>query len=223
MDIQIGKQYVNKTWRFLAPCLRGHGTTFVNKFNSLYKLAVGIHDTFLDGSSISNGRNIYVLIDKGYKPREYEKFLDYIRYQDYFKGEYCAEPDLIPARKYMVVLEVPKIFYNAYDKFLQGKYSEMYTTDELNILFSSVLKKRNLSPSEKIKRRDYGILTKTLEESFEYYIKVLNKEFNTTVKATDIVASEVEWELPLKKQEEIFNYPNGQGVFFNEELDKVWQ
>jgi hypothetical protein len=223
MDIKIGKQYVNKTWRFLVPCLRGHGTTFVNKFNPLFKLAVGIHDTYLDGSTISNGRNIYILIDKKYKPNEYEKFMDYIKYQDYFKGEYCPDSEVVSSRKHIVIIEVPKQFNNAYDNFLQGKYSKMYSDDELKILYASILAKKSLTDDQKAKMRDYEILSKTGTDGLNTFLKSVNEEFDVIVNPSDFTTPETEWELPLKKKEEIFNYPNGKGVFFNEKLDKVWQ
>ena len=61
MHIEIGKYYVNKTRRFLLPCLKGHGEDFVSKYNSVFKLAVAIHDTLLDHSKKSEGRSIYIL------------------------------------------------------------------------------------------------------------------------------------------------------------------
>lgn len=225
MEIKIGKHYVNKTWRFLVPCLRGHGTTFVNKFNLISKLAAGIHDTYLDGSTISNGRNVYFLVDKLYKQKEYVKFMEYIKYQDYFKGDYCPDSNIISSRKHMIVLELPKHFNNAYDKFLQSKYSEMYTETDLKALYSAVLHSNNLTEVQKSRKIDYEILSRTGTEALKIFSKKLDEEFGTEkgIKYLEKSKLEYEWELPLKKQEEIFNYPNGKGVFFVEELDKVWR
>lgn len=207
MEIKIGKQYINKTWKFLVPTLRGHGDPFVNRFNALFKLSVGIHDTYLCGSELSNGRNIYVLIDKKYKEKNFKEFMSYLECQPYFKGDYCPDSNILGSRKHMIILEVPEEFQNAYDKFLQGKYSEMYTQDQIDLLFTAG------SKSEV-----YEIITKT-GDSFNNFIKKVSNEFGGIINPNDFNTGERE--LPLKKKEEIFNYSEG-GIFFNEEKDKIW-
>lgn len=210
MNIRIGKQYVNKTWRFLIPCLRGHGNVFVKKFNPIYKLAVGIHDSLLDGSQISNGRNIYLMLDKKYRPNDYNKFMEYIVCQDYFRADYCPDSEIISSRKHIVVIEVPEIYNNAYDMFLQGRYSEMYTPEQLNNLFSGDTRKK-----------DYEILSKS-GNALSEFIKNVNQEFDVKSSKKDFYGSECEF--PLIKKEEIFNYTHSEDgtIYFNEKLDKVW-
>lgn len=207
MNIEIGKQYINKTWRFLSPCLKGHGAPFVNRFNRLFKLSVGIHDTLLGGSPLSNGRNIYILIDKKYKEKYFTEFMSFLSYQEYFKGDYCPDTDLIKSRKHMVILEIPEEYNNAYDSFLKSQYSKMYTKEQLEILFSGTLK-----------GTDVGILTKS-KSAFESFTKEVSKEFKTIINPLDFY--ETEYAFPLKKREEIFNYSSGE-VFFKEDRDKVW-
>lgn len=208
MDIRIGKQYINKTWRFLIPCLRGHGDAFVKKFNPIYKLAVGIHDNLLDGSSLSNGRNIYLMLDKQYKPKEYEKFIDFLQYQEYYKGDYCPDSEIISSRKHIVIIEVPEAFSSTYDYFLKGEYSNMYSDEELKLFFNG--------PSRK---KDYEILSKT-GNALNEFVKNVNQEFNVDSKLGDFNKSELEF--PLIKKEEIFNCEDGDRIYFNEKLDKVW-
>jgi len=208
MNIKIGKLYVNKTWRFLAPCLRGHGDAFVKKFNPLHKLAVGIHDSLLDGSELSNGRNIYLMIDKEYKPREYKKFMEYLEYQEYFKGTYCPDSEITSSRKQIIILEIPEIFKESYDHFLKGEYSKMYSEEQIKLFFGNSTKKK-----------DFEILSRSGEALKEFVTKV-NKEFNTETSIKNF--DECEWELPLIKKEEIFNCQNKETVYFNEKLDKVW-
>lgn len=208
MNIRIGKQYVNKTWKFLIPTLRGHGDVFVDKFNVLFKLTVGIHDTYLCGSDLSNGRNIYVLIDKKYRERNFKEFMSYIENQDFYRGDYCPDADVLKSRKHMLILEIPKEYHNAYDKFLQGKYSEMYTPAQVEFLFG-----------DESRKEEYEILTKGGSSLLNFTSKV-SKEFKTIVNPRDYEAQEREF--PLKKKEEIFNYSGGE-VFFVEEKDKVWK
>ena len=145
MHIEIGKYYVNKTWRFLLPCLRGHGDVFVRKFNPIFKLAVGIHDTLVDGSKISKGRNIYILCDKLTQERLYNEFIEWIRCQNYYVGDYCPDSEIIDSRKQMIVINIPEMFNDAYDNFLQGNYSVMYLDNELKALFSNLERKKELN------------------------------------------------------------------------------
>jgi len=210
MEIKIGNLYRNKTWRFLIPCLRGHGTTFVNKFMPVFKLAVGIHDSYLDGAEISNGRNIYILLDTKYSPRKYEDFMDWIKCQDYFVAEYCPDSEVINSRKNMIILNIPKEYEMAYDNFLKSQYSKMYSKEQVNMLFNF-----------KDLQKTFNILTKSGNEEFEEFVKELETMFSVTVDSKELRKGE--WCLPLKKTEEIFNYKQGETYFFNEKLDKVWQ
>ena len=210
MHIEIGKYYVNKTWRFLLPCLRGHGDVFVKKFNPIFKLAVGIHDTLVDGSKISKGRNIYILCDKLTQEKLYNEFIEWIRCQSYYVGDYCPDSEIIDSRKQMIVINIPEMFNDAYDNFLQGNYSVMYLDNELKALFSSLERKKELN----ILTRGTSIISD--------FVKQVNEEFKTSVTEEDFKMSELE--LPLKKKEEIFNCKeNNQNVFFNETQDKVWE
>tara|TARA_R110000851_G_scaffold247492_1_gene400002 strand:- start:49 stop:678 length:630 start_codon:yes stop_codon:yes gene_type:complete len=209
MKVELGKIYVNKTWKYLIPTLQGYGDDLVTKLNLVFKLAVGIHDSYLDGAGITEGKNLYLLVDKSYEPENYEKFMGYIREQKYFKGEYCPEKDVVTSKKHTIIIEIPERFFKAYDKFLQSKYSEMYTKAELTLIF-----KNKSTPT-------YDVLSKTGQETFNKYKKFVDKEFKVESDLETLKSGE--WDLPLKKVEEIFNFKKGDSIFFNEKLDKVWQ
>ena len=210
MQIEIGKYYVNKTWRFLLPCLRGHGDIFVSKFNPVFKLAVGIHDTLLDNSKKSDGRSIYILCDKFTNRIAFDEFLDWIKYQDSYIGDYCPDSEILKSRKHVIVISIPEVYNDAYDNFLQGNYSLMYLEQDLKLLFSS-----------STKQKEYDILSRN-PKIIEEFTKVVNKEFKTNAVIDDFKNAELE--LPLKKTEEIFNcLQDSDTVFFNEELDKIWK
>ena len=210
MQIEIGKYYVNKTWRFLLPCLRGHGDIFVSKFNPVFKLAVGIHDTLLDNSKKSDGRSIYILCDKFTNRIAFDEFLDWIKYQDSYIGDYCPDSEILKSRKHVIVISIPEVYNDAYDNFLQGNYSLMYLEQDLKLLFSS-----------STKQKEYDILSRN-PKIIEEFTKVVNKEFKTNAVIDDFKNAELE--LPLKKTEEIFNcLHDNDNVFFNEELDKIWK
>lgn len=209
MKIQIGKEYHNKTWKYLLPCLRGYDNAFVMRFNLMYKLAVGIYDSL--HSNLAKGKYIYVLADTKYKNKSYLEFINFVRCQPYYITDYCYDADISKARRQMIVLEIPKQFHRAYYYFLKGKYSKMYTKEQLNNLYSSVLNKKVLSTEEKTRLKNYQILdnNKSIREQF---IKTLNEEFNTDINGLD---EEYEVELPLKRKEEIFNCKDNYKVFIN--------
>jgi len=209
MNIEIGEWYVNKTWRFLLPCLRGHGNNFVEKFNLIFKLGVAIHDIILDGSDMSEGRNILIMCDKEHKKEDYEKFLDWIKLQDYYRGSYCPNSEVEYSRKEVIIIQVPKQFYSAYDYFLKGEYSKMYTEEQIEALFSSKDKKEVLN-----------ILKKT-EEAGNAFVKSIENEFGE--EGVPLEEIEGEYEFPLVRKEEILNCCKGDvRVYFNEQLDKNW-
>jgi hypothetical protein len=210
MHIEIGKYYVNKTWRFLLPCLRGHGDIFVSKFNPVFKLAVAIHDTLLDDSKKAEGRSIYILCDKLANKIAFDDFLDWIKYQDYYIGDYCPDSEILKSRKHVIIIKIPEVYNDAYDHFLKSNFSLMYLDEELKLLFSNPGKKK-----------EYDILSRE-PKIIEDFVKEVNKEFGSNAIVDDFKNAELE--LPLRKTEEIFNCcRDGDTVFFNEKLDKIWK
>lgn len=209
MHIEIGKYYVNKTWRFLLPCLRGHGDVFIRKFNPVFKLAVGIHDTLLDNSRKSDGRSIYILCDKLVNKIAFDEFLNWLKYQGYYIADYCPDSEILKSRKHVIVLKIPEVFSDAYDHFLQGNYSLMYLEQDLKLLFSNPAR-----------QKEYDILSRN-SKIIEEFTKKVNDEFGTTVESEHFKNAELE--LPLKKIEEIFNYKENDTIFFNEKINKIWQ
>lgn len=207
MKIEIGEKYVNKTWRFLLPTLKGFGDTFVMKFNPVFKLAVGIHDTLMDGSVFAEGRNIYILCDKKVQEKAFNDFYNWVKFEPYFRANYCPESNFTKSRKHMIVLEIPEIFNHAYDMFVKSRYNEMYSQEHIQILFSSVDRKK-----------EFDILMKS-GDSYDNLLKEANREFGT--KVTRFYEEPTQLELPLKAFEEVFNCELGQNVYFTEKISKV--
>lgn len=207
MQGELGKCYINKTWRFLMPCLRAHGDEFVNKFNHLFKLGVGIFDTTVSGTKYAEGRNIFIMLDKAAHSFYFNDFMEFVRGQSYFVADYCPEEDILKARRHIIVLEVPGDFHHAYDQFLLGNYSQMYTEEELKTYFNTTGRKV-----------EYAILKRT-DDAKKEFIKKIKKEFNTDVTIDDLKWAELE--LPLKRKEEVFNYKNqNKFVYINETIEE---
>ena len=207
MNIKIGEFYVNKTWRFLMPCLQGYGESFVSRFNPIFKLGVGIHDTIVENTPIANGSNIFILCDRKYLEKTFDIFLAWVKTQDYYVTDYCPDINFEKSRKLMLVLKIPKEFEKSYQHFLKGEYSKMYSIEHLNTLFLSV-------PS---RLKEYKILT--LDNSLkEEFIQSINTEFGTTMRNFDEPVKELE--LPLVLEEEVFGSPVKNRHYFEVALDK---
>ena len=209
MNIIIGKPYKNKTWRYLLPCLKYHGTEFTKFFDTTFKLAVGIHDTLVNDSPYIKGRNIFILIDKRFNEPRFDEFLQWIKLQDYYVEDYCPDSEILLSVKHIVIVNVPKGLENAYDMFVQSKYSKMYNKSQLEFLFSNVTRKN-----------EYDVFTRTTEKVKEF-VKEINTQFKTDVTLSDVVDAELE--TPLVKEEEIFNYFKEETMYFNREKDLTWQ
>lgn len=203
MEIKIGDFYLNKTRRFLFPTLRYYGSDFTHRFNHIFKLAVGVYDYTL-GDKMS-GRNLFLMIDNKVREKMFEDFMVWITFQEYYVYSYNPEASL-DSRRTMLILKVPETFKETYDYFLKSEYSLMYTEKYIDILFPL-----DISPNE----------NKILKQHPEMYNKFnddLLKEFGVKINAKYFR----ELELPLKCDEECFNYEGG-NTFFNPKIDKIWQ
>lgn len=193
MQIELGKIYVNKTYKYLLPCLKLHGPTFVVKLNSVFNLAFGIHDCLLDGTPFEQQRLIYILSDKLYQPAKFQNFLNYLKHQEYYVTDYAYD-DIERGRKHMVVIKFPESHSDVYDKFNEGKYSKMYCKDELEQFF----------PKDSEAKK---VLTKSLSMR-DIFIKKVNDSFGTLLTYNDLKIEGTEYDFPPEKQKEFFNYKN---------------
>lgn len=218
MTIKYGRLYVNKTWRFLAPSLKYYGEEFIQKFNVVMKLAVGIHDTLLDGSQVSDDNNIYVLVDRLAKPKEFLNFINFISEQEYYIDSYSYD-EVVNPRKMMIILKIPEELSGSYYHFLKGHYSKMYNRQQLRELYNNVISGKSSNQQSYL---DYEILSKTGENSKKLLIDTIKEEFGKETRISETDIDNLEWELPLKKKEEIFNYQENTTIFFNEKADKTW-
>ena len=193
MDIQIGKCYKNKTLLYLVPALNYYGPTLKLKINSISKLGFGIFDTLLEGSYLENQKNIYMLIDKLVDAKKAQDFIRWIKLQEYYVTDY--EPNALNTtyqREHMIVLAFPTQLQDCYDKFLKGKYSKMYTKEELGTFFDSKVEALNVLSR-----------TKHAQNNFKNIIK---EHFDVKLEDNHLSSNYFEYELPLKKEEEYFKY-----------------
>ncbi len=193
MDIIIGKLYINRTVKYLVPGLGFYGPTLKTKLNLVFKLAFGIHDTLLTGSHLEGQKNIFILIDKLVRPDLFQNFMDWVKHQEYFVTDYVYDSILeVHSRKHMIVLAYPPSMGDAYDKFLLGKYSKMYTKQEITSYFA-----------EEAKVETKQVLLKTVHAKYRF-VSLIKATFNTQLEEQDFLVGSWEFDLP-PNEEEYFN------------------
>ena len=193
MQIQLGTLYVNKTLKYLIPCLKLYGDTFVTKLNSVFNLAFGIHDAVLDATDYEHQKLIYILSDKLHQPARFQNFLNYVKHQSYYVMDYAFD-DIEKGRKHMLVIKFPESHFEVYNKFVDGKYSKMYTEGELAKFFISDSEPKN-------------VLTRN-SKIVPAFIEKIKDSFGRTTEITmkEIINEGMEYDFPPEVQKEIFNY-----------------
>lgn len=206
MQIQRGKLYENRTWRYLFPCLRAHGEDLINQLSSFFKLAVGVRDFNRE----EENHCIYILIDtnlpftstieiKNYKER-FNSFLNWIRNKEYFVADYIYEKDM-----HMIVIKLPEQHLGSYVHFINGQYSRMYNLKEIREYFKHITipnKEVEIKKNKKI-TESRNILFKDKKYVPEF-VNIVNTRFKTNAKTNDFIDAELDF--PPSRKEEIFNY-----------------
>lgn len=211
MQIQCGKLYENRTWKYLFPSLKSHGDFLLKNLSKLFKLGVGIGDSNI---KIEEGNCIYILIDvkiplsseeeiKKYT-ENFAKFLDWVSYQHYYVRDYLFD-NMCGSEKHMVVLRLPMLHDIAYIKFIRGKYSEMYTSKVIDKYFN--LKSnpnKNIEKEINNKIKNTRSILKKDKEYIQAFCDIVNKDFNTEV--TPYIYRNAELDYPPTLKDEVFNY-----------------
>jgi hypothetical protein len=194
MDIEIGKLYTNRTLKYLVPALNFYGPTLKTKLNLVFKLAFGIHDSLLEGTHLQGQKNIFILVDKLVRPDLYQNFMDWLKHQEYYVTDYAYDSILEHnSRKQMIVIAFPPKLADIYDKFLLGKYSLMYTKEEINTFFG-----------DENKAEARHVLCKTLFAKNQFKILV-RETFGTILEEQDFLVGSWEYDFPPSAEEEFFN------------------
>jgi hypothetical protein len=188
MEIETGKIFVNKTWKYLMPVTREYGPTFKAKFQNVWKLVVGIGDAYYN---TKGKRCLFILIDRKWYPEKVKNTLDWVKNQPYYVDDYPFD-DLLKGRQHMIVIEFPTAYVDSYNNFLKGKYSEMFNAKEVDKFFKTQTVKDA-----------YYVLTRSTE-AYDKFIKNIQLTFKSDVKKSDLLDSELDF--PPEERKEIFNY-----------------
>lgn len=149
--INLEKPHLNQTRKYLVQQVQHYGIEFMKNLSLLEVLMYGIHDykAVITGSK-NIEPNIYILVDVNGE-KKYDVYLDQLKarrlFQEalsYFKNhhsyvaDYCYDSNKT-GHLHVIVLKLP--FVEKLTLFLQGRYSEMYSDEELSKWFIKSTKK----------------------------------------------------------------------------------
>ena len=174
MKLQLDKITMNKTGKFLTPCLKKYGVEFTQKLSKVFKLAYGIGDMLINKSY---EKHIFILCDTSKCTSFFEDFLEYFQAQDYYEDDYAAD-HILYGKYHMLVIKIPEEFLDRLPLFQEGKYSKMYSKEEIKELHEE-------ARLVVIKDKNYR---------FEF-VKKVNEYFGSDLKEKEL-AEDAELEIP---------------------------
>lgn len=202
--------FVNKTLHYLYPQIGVYGKTLMESLhgsNGQNILAVGYLDwVYKRVKDVSHEGLLFILVDKNGKYNlekgryvslekgkiNFESFLKYIRTHKAYLDDYMF--DFKNCHHHMVILRLPKRFERAYQPFLKGEYSKMYTSDEITEM--------GFKPNKGAKI--WYVLNKDAGHR-EKFLERINTEFGTTLTLEEINDGR-ELDTPPITKNETFNY-----------------
>jgi len=196
MEIVKDKMFINRTKRYLLPVLLKYGDVFIEQFRQVFKLGYGIDDKILP-DNLKFDNHIFILFNAhknstdGFESITFIKFLDWIRKQSYFEFDYPFD-DIRDGEQHMIVLKIPESLPDAHSAFLNGRYSKMYSDNDLKLLFG-----------ENDPR--YNIFTKH-PTARKLFINKINKDYSINFTETDFDSELLEVDEPIVLKNEIFNH-----------------
>lgn len=189
MKIQVGTIEINKnkTWKYLLPCLKAYGQDFVDRINTVFKVAVGIGDMLLIKSGVRYEQHIFILVDMEKFPAFSKKFINWLRDQPMYEDDYAFD-HIHEGKLQMLVIKLPEECYKPAEQFKRSHFSKMYTLSQIEKFFN---KKPEI---QKILIKDHNYRIE--------YAQELNQLFDTSIEPEEL---EGELEFPIRKSAEFFN------------------
>ena len=203
---------LNKTYKYLSPLINGLNKLerdyLTNSWNSIKIMAVSDIDYLVAYKTEEIRHCLFIVFDingeyisskKCYKNvasgrKQLSNLLSYFKKSKYYVTDYLYKEYNTP--EHVLVLKLPEQMYEAWENFMQSKYSKMYNDN---------LRKQCLEPLYKHYKNSfehrYFILTKD-EKYRKTFENIINKEYNTTI----VLEDDREFDFPIKLEDEILNF-----------------
>lgn len=203
IKIQIGKIFMNRTRKYLLPLIKKYGDEFTFHINQLSKVAVGIGDMVVKKCGFQHEKHLFILVDSRYKPFRFVSTLNWIREHQSYEDDYVFG-NIQSSRFHMIVIRIPDSYLESMEHFRDGRYSKMYSSDDVRQLFST-------DGKTGFDRTLYETIIKVLVHDHNYMVEFaeqvkLEFQFSDHDYSVHDIDPESEFDLPMSKFEEIFNY-----------------
>lgn len=185
MKIQLGVIQINRTKKYLLPCLKEYGPEFEKRIANLFKLGVGIGHIALADMGIDLKKHIFILVDTKLSRKFFKETIAWLRIQDYYETDYPFD-DIHRGHLHMIVVKLPKKYYQAYGRFKQSQFGDMYEYEDLVTHFKG--------------KEELKVLTRDEQYKVEF-VELVNGIYKTTVSPEEWTG---ELDFPIKLEEEIF-------------------
>jgi len=205
MKLELGKIFINPTARFLTPIFNSYNITFLQNFNLVRNHLLGFaigdvkydkakkkeHSYLLFAAYSVNGS--YDCTRKRFLNSKNGKtiflnFLKSIRKSSYYYDDYIYDEKI-----HIVIYSLPQQYNKSYDEFIKGKYSKMFSEEEIKELFTH---EDNIAVLKKLPH-----YKETFINQIKYKFSVKEGNYKSTVPDEIIVIDEnTEFELPPTKE-----------------------
>ncbi len=179
---------MNKTKKYLLPCLAYYGEDFARRVGTVFKLAVGIGDVITVKSNILFEKHIFLLVDSNINPISFNSFKEWIKDQPMYEDDYAFD-NILTGHLHVFVISLPEQYYKTYETFKESQYSKMYNPEEIN----------HFIKNQDVKK----VLIKDNNYIFDF-TQQLNETFGLNLTPNDINDGR-ELDLPILIEEEYLN------------------
>lgn len=199
-----GNLFDNKTKKYLVPSLNLYNDNLKSKLNENACLAIACGDHYY---SVKEDNNLYFVFDKN-GVFENGKYASIVHYRDALKSliDYVEEKeyfvDLYNFKKnnnfIVLVLKLPEELSNIKEKFLNGKFSTLYTKKQIDKIINPKIFTDGIEEINPVRRVLMG------DSSFKpTFINQIKKDFGKELTITLEDIDELDY-TPIKKQEYLF-------------------
>lgn len=202
-----GSLFINRSFKYISPCMKLYGEEFTTKMRLLSGLAIAIQDYgFNTEKKFKN--ELYYLIDVN-GVFKYDKYMypeksrvdfmhviSWLRQQEFYVKDYPFDSGK-HGHQHIICLKTP---IDIIDNFIQGKYSQMYSKD----ILERIVKKTITVDKQEVINPVYGVLSHD-PEYIPFYLDQLNSDYNTSLKAEDI-KHHTEYDIPPLPKNEVLRW-----------------
>lgn len=186
----------NKTWDYLFPCLALYGERFFASLDANEIIHVGINDVYTPKKFRGHKNVIYILMRPKFTTDRV--LFSMQEFESLVVGKYDY-PGVLNGSILMV--RIPELHIEAYHHFLYGRYSKMYSKNDIGNYFAGKMGIK----ARAIFSRDEIMGPRLYAQSCSKTFQALNgpqSKFDSLIPED---MSTIEYDLPPVRHEEVFN------------------